>query len=261
MSTLSNAVAIAGGQLFTLAVTSNGQVYAWGDNSLGELGTNSIDVASTNLPMLVAGISNAVLVSAPPVYFDLYDAHPGGHCMALTVDQGTNHVWGWGENANGQVGNGTNSANNGGSDDQNTPVQVQFCTRCQRNVQLGTSGSFTAECNGTLYLYFNDQIGQFGDNGTNSYAVTFHAVGQTNVLATVMGANGNGVAVATVTNGGVYAYSASGFCSYNFQCGAACEFDPEGRDHNGGFGDCSSINITNAICPAWRCFSLVGKIQ
>ncbi len=257
VTTLSNVVAIAGGQLFSVAVVSNGQVYAWGDNSLGQLGTNRSDVASTNLPMLVTGMSNAVLVSAPPL--DLFgDSQPGGHSVAMTVDQGTNHYWGWGDNFFGQVGNGTNSANNGGSDDQYTPVQVQFCTRCQRNVQLGTSGSFTAECNGTLYLYFNDQIGQFGDNGTNSYAVTFHAVGQTNVLATVMGANGNGVAVATVTNGGVYAYDASGFCARNNFNQLT---DADGRDPNSNQVACSSINITNSICPAAHCFSLVGKIQ
>ncbi len=100
-SILSNVVAIAGGNEFTLAVTSNGQVYAWGDNLFNELGTFNTSEAgadgvdSTNSPMLVAGISDAVLVSA----------HPDGyHVMVLTVDQGTNHYWGWGLNEEGQVG-------------------------------------------------------------------------------------------------------------------------------------------------------------
>lgn len=62
VSGLSNVVGIAGGNGFTLAVTGNGRVYAWGNNSNGQLGTNGISL--TNAPMLVAGISNAVLVSA-----------------------------------------------------------------------------------------------------------------------------------------------------------------------------------------------------
>jgi hypothetical protein len=58
-------VAIAGGVGFTLAVTSDGHVYAWGDNTYGQLGANTSAIAATDLPMLVGGISNAVLVSAP----------------------------------------------------------------------------------------------------------------------------------------------------------------------------------------------------
>jgi hypothetical protein len=50
--------------------------------------------------MLVAGISNAVLVSAHPGY------HDGGlHSLAVTLDQGVYHYWGWGQNDYGQVGN------------------------------------------------------------------------------------------------------------------------------------------------------------
>jgi len=54
LTTIPNAVAIAAGYQFTLAVTSNGNVYAWGDNSFGELGTNVTAGYSTNLPVVVA---------------------------------------------------------------------------------------------------------------------------------------------------------------------------------------------------------------
>ncbi|HUK81779.1 MAG TPA: hypothetical protein VLZ12_04020 [Verrucomicrobiae bacterium] len=252
-SVLSNVVAIAGGNQFSLAVTGDGRVYGWGNNSAGQLGTNSSAIAFTNSPMRVPGISSAVLVSAPnPASCDVdYPCTNGKHSMAMTVDGGTNRYWGWGENAYGQVGNGVFT-------NQYTPAQVQFCTRCQRCVQLGTGGSFTAQCNGTLYLYFNDDQTAFGDNGTNSYSVTFHAAGQTNLLAIVMGANSSGVAISTVTNSGVYFYSASGFCARDIGNNMT---DPDGRDPSSNQVACSSINITNSICPMWRCFSLVGKIQ
>jgi hypothetical protein len=235
---LSNVVAIAAGLQFTLAATNNWQVYAWGDNSEGQVGINGI--GSSTSPIPVAGISNAVWVAA----------HASGqHSLAVTLENGTNRFWGWGYNAAGQVGNAATT-------NQYAPAQLQFCTRCQRCVQLGTSGILTAQCNGTLKLYFNDA--SFGDNGTNFYKVTFPAFGNTNL--TVLGANSDGVAAGTVTNAGIYSYSASGFCTYN---GFLDKADPDGRDPSSNQVNCSfiNLNITNAICPAAKCFSLVGKIQ
>jgi len=217
-------------------------VYAWGYNGYGQLGTNGIGSSST--PIVVAGISNAVLVGANP---------SGSHSLAVTVDQGTNRYWAWGFNVDGQVGNGTNANNAGGDPNQYTPAQIQFCTRCQRCVQLATSGILTAQCNGTLFLYLNNEIGRFDDN-SGSFTVTVDSFGQTNVPANAE----SGVAVGAVTNGGVYTYSASGFCQYDSQGDVA---DPNGNDPNGHYIGCSSINVTNTICPARRCFSLVGKIQ
>jgi Regulator of chromosome condensation (RCC1) repeat len=264
VSGLSNVVAVAAGNAFTLAVASNGQVYAWGDNTFGELGTASSAVASTNRPMLVTGISNAVWVSAPR-FGDSLDAvvttnrgYRGGvHSLVMTVDGGTNHYWGWGDNTYGQIGNVTNG---GGTNQirQYTPAgPLQFCTRCQREVQLGTSGSFTAQCNGTLYLYFNTD--DFGDSYvTGSFNAT--VVNLTNNV-TVWATNYAGVAFGTLTVGNVYSYTASGYCVYDSQ---GHQSDPNGIDRvSSNLVNCSFVllNITNAVCPSDQCFSLVGKIQ
>ncbi len=265
VANLSNVVAIAGGVGFTLAVTSNGQVYAWGDNTFGELGTNTSAVASANHPMLVAGITNVVWVSAPRSDDGLgnvftTNAYFGGvHAMAMTVNQGTNQYWGWGDNSYGSIGNVTN----GGATNQisqYTPAgPLQFCTRCQRTVQLGTGGGssvVTAQCNGTLYLYFNTD--NFNAAG-GSYNATFNS---SNV--TVLATNYAGIAVGPVTNGGVYSYSASGACLIKF-ADPDTATDPNGNATNTGMAwDCSEIsviNIMNAPCPTAQCFSLVGKIQ
>ena len=255
-----NVVAIAGGLGFTLAVTSNGQVYAWGDNTFGELGTNTNTVAFTNSPMLVTGMSNVVWVSAPRSDDELDAVHTtsmnysgGVHSLVMTVDQGTNHYWGFGDNSYGQIGN----ASGGGGTNQLSQYMpagpVQFCTRCQRTVQLGTNGTFTAQCNGTLYLYFNT------DNFnacTGQYNVTFGSLA-TNVPASVS----SGVAVGSVTIGSNYIFNASGFCTYDSQGDQA---NPNGINPvTSNQVDCSfaNLNITNAPCPTAQCFSLVGKIQ
>ncbi len=190
----------------------------------------------------------------------------GYHSFAMTVDGGTNHYWGWGDNYYGQVGNGTNSEISNTATIQYTPAQAQFCTRCQRCVQLGTSGILTSQCNGTLYLYFNGQILDFGGS-TGSYTVTVNNVTNMPVPATSgenieLGWPGNGVPFGTVTNGGIYPYTATGYCVYS---GTSAQTDPNGVDINSSnLVDCSNfnfINMTNAVCPARQCFSLVGKIQ
>ncbi len=273
-SVLSNVVSIAGGDSFSVAVTGNGQVYAWGDNQSGELATNSTDVPYTNSPIPIAGIGNAVWVAAPVVGDDAHDSYHqytdygGTHVVAMTLDpvdgtgQTTNRYWGWGDATAGEVGNGL-SGFIGDVYQQNTnqytPAQLQFCTRCQREVQLGTGGVFTAQCNGTLYLYFNGEIGQF-NNYSGSYTATVNGV-TTNVPAHDGSGYGTGIAVGTVTQGSNYAYSASGLCTYDANLDKA---NADGRDSvSSNLVTCSFLylNKTNSVCPWLQCFSLVGKIQ
>ena len=233
---LTNVVAITAGFAFTLAVTSNGQVYGFGNNSDGQVSSDTSGNPTTS-PALLPGISNAVLVSTQPM---------STHCLALTVNQGTNQYYGWGNNFGGAVGDG------GGEDDQYTPAQLHFDDVCTTCVQLGTSGAFTAQYTGTLKLYFNDAITAY-DNNSGSYTAM---VNGTNV--TVLAANGEGVAVGIVTNGGVYGFSASGFCRWD---PTLTNVDANGVIQNGTSKvDCAVIGGV-AVCPNSQCFSLVGRIQ
>jgi len=177
--------------------------------------------------------------SSPEVSFS-------GHSLAVTATQGNLQYWAWGYNKYGQAGTASLDYT------VDAPAQPQFCTRCQRCVQLGTSGSFTAQCTGILKLYFNDDTGGFGNN-SGSYTAT--VTGLTNSVPVLANAL-DGVAVGTVTNGGVYTYSASGFCIRDAQNDNS---DPNGNDPNTNSVACP--DTTNFICPAWHCYSLVGKIQ
>jgi len=60
-----NVVDIAAGGQHSLALGSNGTVWAWGDNSLGQLG-NGTNGNSSNLPAPVLGLTNKIAIAATP---------------------------------------------------------------------------------------------------------------------------------------------------------------------------------------------------
>ncbi len=102
VSTISGVTAIAAGGVyngpgFSLALKSDGTVWAWGDNSAGELGNGSF--TSSQTPVQVVGVSGAVAIAAGQY-----------HGLALTAG---GQVWAWGANGDGQLGNGTTSGSSG----------------------------------------------------------------------------------------------------------------------------------------------------
>jgi alpha-tubulin suppressor-like RCC1 family protein len=85
VTNLINIRQIAAGYDHSLAVDSNGIVWAWGDNSEGELGlgTAGIETGSTDAPVQVMCLSNVVQVA-------------GGYESSMAVDSAGN-PWQWGE--------------------------------------------------------------------------------------------------------------------------------------------------------------------
>jgi len=85
---LTNIIKIASGGNFSLAVDLNGTLWAWGDNSYGQLGDNGVE-NGTNRPVQVLGMTNTVAISA---FGDEADGF-GEYALAVKAD-GT--VWAWG---------------------------------------------------------------------------------------------------------------------------------------------------------------------
>ena len=88
-----------------LALKADGTVWAWGDNSYGELGIGSL--APFYFPTQVTALSSAQAVSA------------GYNFSVALGSDGT--VWSWGYNVYGQLGDGTTTQ-------RNSPVQVPGLT-------------------------------------------------------------------------------------------------------------------------------------
>ena len=93
---------IAGGGSHSLAIAMNGNIYAWGSDSNGQLGDDSVS-ANKNIPTVVSGITNALSIAAG-----------WQHSIAGLAD-GTVRTWGW--NSAAQLGDGTNI-------DRYTPVLI-----------------------------------------------------------------------------------------------------------------------------------------
>jgi alpha-tubulin suppressor-like RCC1 family protein len=85
--------AVGVGSLHNLALTSTGQVLAWGSNAFGQLGNGT--TANSDLPVRVKLSAGAKVIAV---------SAGGGFSLALTPAGG---VLTWGHNQFGQLGNGT----------------------------------------------------------------------------------------------------------------------------------------------------------
>ena len=149
-----NAIDALGDNLHNLALQSNGTVWAWGLNNLGQLGNGT--TTNSSIPVQVPGLSNIIEVasnSRASPYTDSFS-------MAL---QSNGTVWTWGANNYGQLGNGTfvNST---------TPVQV---TGLSNVIAIGTGRghALALRNDGTVWAWGLNNLGQLG-NGTTTNSAT-----------------------------------------------------------------------------------------
>ena len=129
---------VLAGSWHSLAVKSDGTVWAWGDNSCGQLGIEPITKKST--PVQVNGLTGVVAVAEGKV-----------QSLALKSD-GT--VWSWGDNSCGQLGIGTTT-------NQSTPVQVNGLTGMVA-VAGGYLHSLALKSDGTVWAWGDNDDYQLG---------------------------------------------------------------------------------------------------
>jgi alpha-tubulin suppressor-like RCC1 family protein len=154
---------ISDGNSHSLAVTTDGSVYAWGYNGNGELGTG--DRSNYPSPQLVAGLSGITQVAAG------WD-----HSLALSSD-GT--VWAWGNNTAGELGNGSTARSL-------IPVQVPGLTGVTA-IAAGNEWSMALRSDGTVWGWGGNQWGQLG-NGPTAIATPVQIPGLSRVTSIAAGA-------------------------------------------------------------------------
>ncbi|HHT9146646.1 MAG: carboxypeptidase regulatory-like domain-containing protein [Candidatus Brocadiaceae bacterium] len=145
LSGLNKVIEIAGGRyLHTLALKSDGTVWAWGYNGSGQLGNNTY--TDKNIPIQVSGLSDVLAVACG-----------GNHSLALKSD-GT--VWAWGDNGSGQLGDGT-------TDVKTSPVQVNGLNGITA-IACGIGHTLALKSDGTLWVWGWNEYGQLGDGTTSN---------------------------------------------------------------------------------------------
>src|SRR3989339_220929 len=122
---------ISAGSRHTLALKSDGTVWAWGENGYGQCGTpNDYAKNGENTPVKVSALSNVTAV-----------AGGGYHSLALKSD-GT--VWAWGgSDYYSQLGNGTTGSSP-------TPVQVSSLSSVTA-IAGGVDHSLALKSDGTVW--------------------------------------------------------------------------------------------------------------
>ncbi|BEP11718.1 hypothetical protein acdb102_00290 [Acidothermaceae bacterium B102] len=171
---LTKITAIAGGAYSAYALRADGTVWAWGDNSYGQLGNGGPPSERTNVPVQVSGLTDVVGIAA------------GNQAAYAQRRDGT--VWAWGFNASGELGNGSlvNS---------NVPVQIRALTFIVKIAASAWNG-YALRSDGTIYSWGFDTHGEVG-NGTihlGGVSTPVPITGLSNVTA-IGGGGGGGYAV------------------------------------------------------------------
>jgi alpha-tubulin suppressor-like RCC1 family protein/protocatechuate 3,4-dioxygenase beta subunit len=142
------ATAIDAGSQFALAVGSDGHLYAWGDNSQGQLGMGFTTGGDQSTPVWVR-----IPDGAPTAI-----AAGNAHGLAVGSD---GRLYGWGENAFGAVGDGSTL-------DRTAPVPVGLPDGVTPTAIAANNQSLALGSDGRLYGWGYNYNGELGDTATTT---------------------------------------------------------------------------------------------
>jgi len=180
---LTGVTQIAAGDGFGLALRSDGTVWAWGWNLNLVLGDGAPAVTESDVPVQVTGLSNVIQIAAGTT-----------SAMAVRVQARRGSiirtVWTWGNNGNGQLGDGTTT-------DSATPVEVSGINAPSITaISAGGRFSMVLGSDGSVWGWGENSSGELG-NGTETTqlrpveilvgAVTGISAGQSHALVLLRG--------------------------------------------------------------------------
>ena len=140
---MENVKQVVAGSLHSLALKTDGTLWAWGYNLYGQLGIGSWDFNVHSSPVqIMSGVSKI----AAGDYFSL----------AIKTD---GSLWAWGDNRDGQIGDGTDT-------EQDSPVKVMAEVK---DVAAGSYHTLAIKTDGSLWAWGNNYHGEMGI-GTKGYS-------------------------------------------------------------------------------------------
>ena len=174
-------VSIAAGRNFSLALKSNGSVWAWGSNANNQLGGEIPPIQYAPVGPVMTGVE---AVSAR------------SHTLVLKTD-GT--VWSCGNNDWGELGDGSTA-------DQNRFVPVSGLSDVTA-VSAGNNFSLALTSDGTVWAWGYNGFGQLGNGSTNGSLVPVQIPGLADVVAV---SAGDDYSLALKSDGTVWAWGGNG---------------------------------------------------
>ena len=176
----SSPVPIAAGATHSMAVTPSGQVWTWGDNHLGQLGTG--DTTSYASPVPVTGLSHEFIAVGAGL----------GHSLALDY---LGRVWSWGLNADGQLGDGSRTR-------RLAPILVAQASDIVA-IAAGSVHSLALRSDGRVLAWGGNLGAQLGDGTNTGRTQPVLIAGLTDVIAI---AAGTAHSLAIRSDGSVWAW-------------------------------------------------------
>ncbi|MCL1874887.1 MAG: InlB B-repeat-containing protein [Synergistaceae bacterium] len=182
---VSSLSAVATGEYHSIALKTDGSLWAWGLNSQGQLGDGTY--ANRNTPVRVGTENNWSAVAAGLNY-----------TVALKTD---GSLWAWGENIYGQLGNVTYT-------NRNTPLRVGTDNDWSAVVAIN-SHTIALKTDGSLWAWGSNYYGQLGDGTTTNRSVPVRVGNENNWIALSAGAHHS---VGIKADGSLWAW---GYNNYN----------------------------------------------
>ena len=247
------------GGFHSLAIDKNGRLWAWGNNSNGQLGNNT-SANSVCTPVSVLGAVKTFCHIA------------GGNSQSVAIDK-NGQAWGWGFNGSGQTGDGS-------ATDRLTPVSVQGQKKTFCKIASGNGVTLSIDNYGRLWAWGFNGNAQIGDDSTIPKR-TPTRVCNTRTFCEVRGANTHVLAIEK--NGQVWAWgtntsgqlgnfyissvltpvSVAGavktFCQINAQNTHSIALDKNGKIWTWGRNDVGQLGIGSTIDYVTTPRSLYGN--
>lgn len=163
---IGDANAIAAGFSHSCAVREGGSISCWGSNGYGQLGNDT--AFRSALPVPVQGIADAIAVAGSQ----------WGSAYSCALHQ-SGLVSCWGDNEEGQLGNGTKNRSS-------VPVQVKGITDAVA-IAIGWHHSCVIHQNGSVSCWGGNEEGELGNGTEIGQSVSVQVEGITNATAIAAG--------------------------------------------------------------------------
>jgi alpha-tubulin suppressor-like RCC1 family protein len=157
---ITDIVAISAGYNFGMALTSAGQVYAWGGNANGQLGQNTASNLNSKAVLVKSSATGTLLSNIKMI------SAGGIHALALDTSGG---VYSWGYSQSGQLGDGANHPRVNQSSLPAAVVNESGIGQLSNIVSIATTyeSSVALTASGQLVMWGSGLSGRLGQGGTN----------------------------------------------------------------------------------------------